>query len=52
MKDILLEMQKKIKKISTQDLTVLIMGAIVQLEQKRRGIKFRGSDFERRYDLC
>ena len=36
--------QKKSQKISTQLLTVLIIGAIVQIEQRRREIKEKASD--------
>lgn len=38
------DVQKKFQKISTQLLTVLIIGAIVQIEQRRREIKEKASD--------
>lgn len=41
---ILLGLQKNIKIISTHLLTVLIIGAIVQIEQRRREIKEKASD--------
>ena len=38
------DVQKKSQKISTQLLTVVIIGAIVQIEQRRREIKEKASD--------
>ena len=38
--------KKKSQKISTQVLTVLIIGAIVQLEQRKREIKEKASDLK------
>ena len=40
---ILLGLQKNIKIISTQNLTVLITGAIVQLEQRKRNKRNEGN---------
>ena len=40
---ILQGLQKNIKKISTQNLTVLITGAIVQLEQRKRNKRNEGN---------
>ena len=41
---ILLGLQKNIKIISTHLLTVLIIGAIVQIEQKRKQSKLKTAD--------
>lgn len=38
------KINEKIKNISTHHLTVLIIGAIVQLEQRKREIKEKASD--------